>query len=128
MVEETKVKSERQEARTNVKTYMGRTGRGDNQDRNQRSRKTMEKFVRNTTEKLFLRTEEIRGHIFERTSFGQANQYQKTLKEIDKYDDKDFNSNVRKSIEMLKIAVLYMPSTKIPHTADNETEVAFTKK
>ena len=99
MMEEMRVKPERPESRPDVKPDMGRTVRGDNRNRNQRFRKTMEYFFGKTTEKFFGRTEAICGHIFESTLLRQADQYQKTLKEIAKYSSMNFNSNMRKSIE-----------------------------
>ena len=72
MAEEIKVKLERPETRPNVKPDTGRNGRGDNKNRNQRFRKTTEKFVRYTTENVFGRTKAIRGLILDSISFGQA--------------------------------------------------------
>ena len=70
----------------------------------------MYKISGKTTEKFVGGTESIRGHIFESTSFGQANQYQKTLKNIYEYAGANFNSNVRKSTETLKYQCLIYPT------------------
>ena len=52
MAEETKVNSERMEAIPDVNMDTGRTGRGDNINRNQQFRKTTKKFVGKTMEKF----------------------------------------------------------------------------
>ena len=66
MAEETKFKSERPETRpSDGKPDTGSTGRGNNQNLNQRFRKTTEKF--------FGRTKAICGHIFDITLFGKSN-------------------------------------------------------
>ena len=96
MAEEKNVKSEHTEARLGVEPDTGRTGRGDNRNRNQRFRKTTDIFFGKTTDKFVGITKAIRGHIFESTSYGQADQYRKTLKEISDYSGTNLNSNVRK--------------------------------
>ena len=75
MRDETKVKSERLEARpVNHKPDTGRTGMGNNRNQNQIFRKTIEKFSG--------RTKAIHRHIFDSTLFGKSSQYQKTLDKI----------------------------------------------
>ena len=118
-MQETKVKSEHPKSRPDVNPDTGNTGKSNNQNRNQQLKKTTNKFFR--------RTEAICGHLFDSPLFIQADQYPKTLKKIFKYVSTNFKSNVRKLIETLKILVLNMPDTPMPHTNENRTEVAVTK-